>query len=769
MGAHDGVLVAMSVLVAMFASYTALDLGGRVRAASGRARHMWLITAAIAMGGGIWSMHFLAMLAHSVPGLEVTYDLTLTGASLLVAIVVTGLAFTLMDRAHPSRRRLAVAGLLMGLGVVTMHYMGMAAMRMAADLRYDRLWIAASVLIAIGAAATALWLASRDSSQVKRIAAAVVMGIAVSGMHFAGMRAASFAVHRGAIDPRTSVGQTGLALAVFAATFVILFLSLVAAMFDRRFAQLAEREAAALRSSEERFRALYRGTPLPLHSLDPDGRLGQVSDAWLTLLGYERGEVLGRPLTDFMAAESANRFAGADWARLLATDVLETREYEMVARDGAVLDMLSDARVERSDAGAVARVLGGLTNVTDRKRAEAALRQAQKNEAIGHLTGGVAHDFNNLLAVIIGNLDMLSRRMPEDPRISRLVTNALEAADRGAALTQRLLAFARRQNLRPEATDIPNLVRGMTDLLQRSLGPRVRLSTHFPPDLPAVLVDAHQLELALLNVAVNARDAIPGGGTIEVRASPVDVPPTSVVGLAPGRFVRLSISDDGIGMDEATLARATDPFFTTKEVGKGTGLGLSMVHGLAAQSGGQLVITSRLTAGTTVDLYLPATRMSDMAALTCEEPSCAEPGAAMTILVVDDEPLVLENTAALLEELGHTVRLAASGPIALAQMEAGLRVDVLVTDQMMPGMTGTLVAQRARLLQPGLKVLIVSGYAEIGDREKLRFPLLQKPFDRSALARAVRQLVAGESAARAADRAERWAGYRGGTQPQSIS
>ena len=331
MGAHDNVLVAMSVLVAMLASYTALDLGGRVRAASGAARRVWLLTAAIAMGGGIWSMHFLAMLAHSVPGLEITYNLTLTGASLLVAIVVTGLAFALIDQARPSWRRLAVAGFVMGLGVVTMHYMGMAAMRMAADLRYDRLWVAASVLIAIGAAATALWLASRDSSQAKRIAAAVVMGIAISGMHFAGMRAASFALHRGAIDPRTSVGQTGLALAIFAATFVILFLSLVAAMFDRRFAHLAEREAVALRSSEERFRALYRGTPLPLHSLDADGRLEQVSDAWLTLLGYERAEVLGRPLTDFMADASARRFGQADWAELLARDALETREYEMVA------------------------------------------------------------------------------------------------------------------------------------------------------------------------------------------------------------------------------------------------------------------------------------------------------------------------------------------------------------------------------------------------------------------------------------------------------
>ena len=397
--------------------------------------------------------------------------------------------------------------------------------------------------------------------------------------------------------------------------------------------------------------------------------------------------------------------------------------------------------MERDDAGAIARVLGGLTNVTDRKRAEAALRQSQKNEAIGHLTGGVAHDFNNLLAVIIGNLDLLSRRMPAHPRTSHLVTNALEAAERGAALTQRLLAFARRQNLRPEATDVPTLVLGMADLLQRSLGPRVRVATRFPPDLPAVLVDAHQLELALLNVAVNARDALPEGGTIDVTASAVDVPSTGSSGLAAGRYVRLAISDDGIGMDAATLARATDPFFTTKEVGKGTGLGLSMVHGLAAQSGGQLVISSRPNAGTTVDLYLPATAPPEIAAPGAAVAPGAEPTAAMTILVVDDEPLVLENTAALLEELGHTVRLAGSGPAALAELDADRSIELIVTDQMMPGMTGTQMARRAQLDHGEMKVLIVSGYAEVGEAEDLRYPLLQKPFDRSALARALRRLA----------------------------
>jgi NO-binding membrane sensor protein with MHYT domain len=347
-GAHDSVLVAMSVLIAMFASYTALDLGGRIRASVGWARRTWLVTAAIAMGGGIWSMHFVAMLAHSMPGLEVSYDSGLTLLSLAVAILVTGVAFAVMDRAYASATRLGAAGLLMGLGVVAMHFMGMAAMRMSADLSYDRLWVAFSVLIAIGAATAALWLASRNGHQLERLAAAAVMGVAISGMHFAGMRAATFAAHEGMKDARASVSQTALAVGVFAATFLILFLSLVAAMFDRRFALLAQREADALRRSEERFRSLYRGTPLPLHSLDQEGRIEQASDAWLELMSYNRNEVVGRPLINFMTESSARQFRQQDWPELILADALAPREYRCVTSTYLRPPVSNGTRVERS-------------------------------------------------------------------------------------------------------------------------------------------------------------------------------------------------------------------------------------------------------------------------------------------------------------------------------------------------------------------------------------------------------------------------------------
>ena len=739
-GTHDGTLVIMSVVIAMFGSYTALDLAGRIRASSGWMRRVWLGAAAVAMGGGIWAMHFVAMLAFSMPGMELGYDLQLTLLSLVTAIVVTGIAFSVMARSQASVRRLAAAGLFMGLGVVAMHYMGMAAMRMAGAIAYDRLWISISVLIAIGAATAALWLAARNSGPAEKVGAALVMGVAIAGMHYAGMKAATFT--GGGMDgaDTASVGQTALAVGVFAATFLILFFALVAAMFDRRFASLAAREADALRRSEERFRSLYRGTPLPLHSLDQEGRIEQVSNTWLELLGYTREEVVGRPLINFLTEESARQLRHQDWPTLIARDALDPREYRVVAKNGAFLDVVSAARVERDEQGAFIHVLGGLTDVTERKRAEEALRQAQKIEAIGQLTGGVAHDFNNLLAVVVGNLDLLRRKLPDDPKMARLVESALEGAQRGASLTQRLLAFARKQDLRPEAVDVPQLVHGMTEMLQRSLGPMVRVETRFPLDLPPVHADGHQLELALLNLAVNARDAMPEGGKLEVSASADDLPERNPAGLPRGPYVRLSLTDHGEGMDEATLQRATEPFFTTKGVGKGTGLGLSMVHGLAAQSGGKLLIRSHVGIGTTVDLYLPATvRASSEHRAESARPveQATEP---LDVLVVDDDPLVLANTAAMLEDLGHSVRLAVSGEDALDQLARDPDVDLIVTDQLMPRMTGSQLARHVRLGAPNMPILIVSGFTEFEASEAGRFPMLSKPFDRDALSRAIRDV-----------------------------
>ncbi len=743
-GTHDSALVALSILVATFTSYTALDLAGRIRACSGFACYAWLVTAAVAMGGGIWSMHFVAMLAFSMPSMAVDYDIGLTILSLVLPILVTGVGFFVVSRKEPRPTALGTSGLFMGLGIVAMHYTGMAAMRMAADLSYDTLWVAISVLIAMGASTLALWLALRHSGVVQKLAAAVAMGLAISGMHYAAMNAAIFTAHS-AVDAshgHASLGQTNLALAVAATTFLILFLALIAAMFDRRFAMLAEREAVALKQSEERFRNLYRKTPLPLHSLDPSGIIEQVSDAWLELLSYGHDEAIGRPLINFMTEDSARRRIQVDWPKLLQTGELKDAEYRLVTRNGDILDVLLSARVECDLERQVVRTLGGLVDVTARKRAEEALRQAQKIESVGQLTGGVAHDFNNLLAVVLGNLELLRKRLPQDPKLIRLLDSAMEGAKRGATLTERMLTFARRQDLKPAPVNVADLVHGMTDLLRRSLGPIVRVETRFPLDLPRAHVDANQLELAILNLAVNARDAMPDGGTIAIAAREEAVGP-KISDLEPGRYVCLALTDTGEGMDETTLARAMEPFFTTKGVGKGTGLGLSTVHGLAEQSGGRLVLTSRKGEGTTAEIWLPIAsgdETADTRADVIATPARVEPSlGSLTVLVVDDDGLVLMNTAAMLEDLGHIVLEASSGSEALGLLKRSKAVDLVITDQAMPGMSGVQLAGAIRAQWPGTAVLVATGYAELPAGADL--PRLNKPFLQDTLARAITDVM----------------------------
>lgn len=733
---HDPLLVALSVFTAAVASYAALDLAGRIRASAGWACRGWLATASIALGGGIWAMHFIAMLAFSMPGMAVSYDAGLTAFSFILPILVTALGFFVVNRPSSGRAALAVSGFIMGLGIAGMHYTGMEAMRMGARLTYDPWWAGLSVVIAIAAATTALWLAFKKTGVAQKTVAAVVMGIAISGMHYTAMAAASFVPETGHDSTmHASIDQTSLAIAIAAATFLILILALIAAMFDRRFAALAGKEAETLRQSHVRFQNLYRKTPLPLHALDGSGQIEKVSDAWLKLLGYERDAVIGRPLTNFMTEASARRRIQIEWPKLLAVGELHEAEHRLMTVTGEVLDVLVSERVEQDEQGQFQRVLGGLTDVTARRKAEEALRQAQKIEAVGQLTGGVAHDFNNLLAVIVGNLDLLKKRLPDEPKLTRLVENALQGAQRGAALTQRMLSFARRQDLKPEPVDIPSLVLGMEDLLQRSLGPLVQIETRFPLGSARALVDANQLELALLNLVVNARDAMPSGGTISIG---LRFEPALQIANA-SQFICLSVTDTGEGMDEATLARVTEPFFTTKGVGKGTGLGLSMVHGFAEQSGGRLVLKSEIGLGTVAEIWLPVAHVSSRTDPAVEA-AASEPqtGRALRILVVDDDALVRMNTVMMLEDKGHTVVEAASGKEALEALNAGA-FDILITDQAMPRMTGVQLAEDVRKRWPDLPILIATGYAELPSNGDL--PRLSKPFSQAALIEAVNECV----------------------------
>ncbi len=388
----------------------------------------------------------------------------------------------------------------------------------------------------------------------------------------------------------------------------------------------------------------------------------------------------------------------------------------------------------------------------ERETALAQLFEAQKMDTIGRLTGGVAHDFNNLLMAVLGSLSLLEKRLPDDPQAKRLLQNAIQGADRGKALTQRLLAFSRRQELKPEPVDLKQLVNGMEELLKRAVGHGIECRFDFPAELPPVLADANQLELALLNVALNARDAMPEGGTFSIAARGETVAErTSAVpsDLAPGEYVHITVADTGLGMDASTLAKATEPFFTTKGPGKGTGLGLSMVHGLAAQSGGLLRMSSQLNQGTSVDLWLPRANDAPETAERNAEFAESRPVTPQSVvLIVDDDALVMTGTAAMVQDLGHTTIEAQSGAEALKVLTSGIKVDVVLTDHAMPGMTGLQLAESIQEHFPGVPIILATGYAELPAGPSLReIQRLSKPCTQHEIAAAIHRAVRPRSGA----------------------
>jgi PAS domain S-box-containing protein len=490
--------------------------------------------------------------------------------------------------------------------------------------------------------------------------------------------------------------------------------------------------------SERRFlfvsQSCERLTGYPAEAIVADASVayGMMEEADVALMAAEEAAAIagGRPF------DVAVRFRRADgalrWARIISAP--RAAPDGTTVWDGIMIDVTDQKRAEA--------LLRDLNETLEQRVAERAgelalaqeaLRQAQKMEAMGQLTGGVAHDFNNLLTPILGSLDLLHRKALGGAREQRLVEGALQSAERAKTLVQRLLAFARRQPLQPGPVDLPELVRGMVELVASTSGPQIRIETRMEPPLPFARADSNQLEMAILNLAVNARDAMPGGGILTIGATAETVAAGRVAGLAPGRYVRLTVADTGVGMDEATLARAVEPFFSTKGVGRGTGLGLSMVHGLAAQLGGALTLDSREGEGTVAALWLPVSdSVPALAAIRRESEAAPAAARAGTVLLVDDEPLVRASTADMLGEMGYEVVEADSGADALALID--MRVpDLVITDHLMPGLSGTDLALILAAERPGLPVLIVSGYAEL-DGLPADLPRLTKPFRQSDLA-----------------------------------
>ena len=529
---------------------------------------------------------------------------------------------------------------------------------------------------------------------------------------------------------------------------------------------------AAHEDSEARFRLVAENAPVMLWMGDAQGACvylnraqrefwGVVSEDlsdfdWGTTLLPEDAPALAGPFSEGMRTHTGfsveARYRRADGVyRTLQTNARPrfSASGEFLGMIGVNVDV-TDQRAAEAQRAAAEEQLRALNEtlearvaaeIATRRQAEAALQQAQKMEAIGQLTGGVAHDFNNLLMAVMGSLELLRKKMPPDPQLLRLLDNAMDGAQRGTALTSRMLAFARRQELKPSAVDIPTLFAGMRDLLQRSLGPMISIDARFPALLPPVETDPGQLETALVNIAVNARDAMHEQGTITIEAREETV--SGDPELADGRYVRLATTDTGDGMDEETLRRASEPFFTTKDIGKGTGLGLSMVHGLARQSGGRLVLKSAPGRGTTAEIWLPVAVPAAVASVEAraEAPETLD-RRGLTVLAVDDDALVRMNTVAMLEDLGHRVIEARSGLEALERL-VGETIDLVITDHAMPQMSGVQLAAALRATHPEVPVVLATGYAELPDGGDPGLPRLSKPFSLNELDRLLRSIVPG--------------------------
>lgn len=517
------------------------------------------------------------------------------------------------------------------------------------------------------------------------------------------------------------------------------------AKITRDLSERSEAEAT-LKRSEEQFRLLVQSvTDYAIYMLDPLGIVSSWNAGAERIKGYLPAEIIGQHFSRFYSDEDRAKGEPQRALDTAARDGRFSKEGWRVRKDGSrfwasvVIDPI------RGDDGGLLGFTKITRDLTEREQsqrelelAREALFQSQKMDAIGQLTGGVAHDFNNLLMATLSSLELLRKRISADPQALRLLDTAVEGAQRGATLTQRMLAFARRQDLNPVRVEIPVLVQGMADLIKRALGPSLAIETRFPLSLDAVTADVNQLEMALLNLVMNARDAMTDGKII-VTAEAHLLSDSNSHDLAPGRYVSLCIVDQGAGMDADTLARAMEPFFTTKGVGKGTGLGLSMVHGLAEQSGGRLILESQPGEGTTAALWFPAAAEEGVAPAPAMSPEAciAPPSRLLKVLAVDDDCLVLMNTVALLEDLGHNVLEARCGDEALSIFRREQDIDLVITDQAMPNMTGVQFAEIALAERPGVPFILATGYGEIPAGANPAIRKLGKPFRQIDLERAL--------------------------------
>jgi NO-binding membrane sensor protein with MHYT domain/nitrogen-specific signal transduction histidine kinase/CheY-like chemotaxis protein len=756
--AHHPIFIILSVFTAWFGSWTALDLFRRVRAHGGAWRMAWIAAAGVAMGLSIWSMHFIAMLGFN-PGSEVRYEVGLTLLSLVLAMATTAFAFFFASR-QQSRRRQLFSGMIMGAGICTMHYVGMAALITGVVLTYNPMYAALAFAVAVSASTGALAMAARKTTGAQRALGACALGFAIVGMHYSAMLGVQ--VDASTIRDIEPVGVDSIVLAigVAAGTFFILLLTLIAALHDRRVEALALQAAL---HSEHQLRAVLDNLPIGvLVAAAPAGEL--------RFANAEARRLLGRPIG-----------AQAIWNQQIAGDVVDSTGNRLLPEDYVLYKAMAEGRrvgpqlqsYRRPDgqivqfettaapvqaSGEAQLTVAAFQDVTSKlvaeqratdalaaqSEAEAALMHAQRLDAIGRLTGGVAHDFNNLLTVVIGALDVILKHPENATRRKRLGEAALAAARRGERLTAQLLAFARRQPLQPQACDLNELIRECEPLLRRATGESISLMVRLCPDAAVALIDPAQFEASMLNLLVNAIDASSAGGEIVVQTQVVDLSAEQLPNLARGRYLEVVVTDRGEGMDEAVMSRIFEPFFTTKSAGKGTGLGLSQVYGFVRQSGGEVQVRSTPGEGTSFSVYLPIG-----ATLPIPEPApdrtvkSSDP--SWNVLLTEDDPSVAGIVEVMLADLGHRVVCAANAEEALRVLKSDASIDVLLSDVVMPGgINGVELAKQAEQLRPGIKILLSSGYAGETLEQSLAlggdWPFLRKPYLANELAEALARL-----------------------------
>ncbi len=499
--------------------------------------------------------------------------------------------------------------------------------------------------------------------------------------------------------------------------------------------------------NEALYRFLAENTGDLIVRSDLQGLLLYVSPASRDLFGCAPADLVGTRSLDAVHPEDAETFRSRTSALAMGASDRVTASYRARRRDGTWVWVETNFRLVRAQTGEPREIIAITRDISERVRMEERFRQSQKIEAVGQLTGGIAHDFNNLLLVILGNAELLVEDLEDLPHLRRTAELIVHMAENGSRLVHKLLTFSRRQALHPQPLAIDDAIESLTALLSRTIGEQVEIRTDIAAGLPEVIVDHAEFEAALINLAVNARDAMPGGGRLLLEAKAVTVDGEEFADrLAAGSYIRVAVSDTGVGMPPELVERVFEPFFTTKEAGKGSGLGLSMVYGFAKQSGGHAAIYSEPGYGTTVSLYLPVAAVAG--AVEAEERVAVPTARAETVLVIEDEAPVRQFLTGTLTRLGYRVVTCPDGPTALAEFERGTHVDLVLTDVVLPsGLTGRQVAQQIRQVRPDLKVLFMSGYPDtiLCERGTMEagVRVLRMPFRRAELAQALREALAG--------------------------